>query len=114
MADPTESRLSVRRSWLKNHASSVPSRNRVPPTIPEVTPEKDPQIRVVTLISMPSPRRARPVELTRASSDSSWIHKGKSREDRLELTPLAVGVTELKVIMEEEDGKMDLVPKKLV
>jgi len=84
----------------------MPSRSKFPPTIPEVLPEKDPQIRVVTLISMPSPHRARAATLTRAPSDSSWMYKGKSREERLDLAPLTVGITELKVILEEgeEDG----------
>lgn len=81
--------------------------------------EKDPHIRVVTLIKMPTPRSPRSSvnfssigELNlnaESGSHQSYIslQKGKSREERLDLSPVAVGVTELKVILEEDEGKGD-------
>jgi len=65
--------------------------------------DKDPYIRVVTLITMPSPHRSRPTEHLRAESEGGWSTKGKGREERLDMTPIAMGITELKVLLEDED-----------
>jgi len=97
----------------------VPSRTIDPP-IPEGKEEKladkeppqtqlpQPHIRVATLISMPTPPQSRPLVRRESSSSSYNVVKGKWKEERATfqvLASVAVGVTELKVNLEE--GKVE-------
>jgi len=88
----------MRRRTPQSSSSSVPTLSS---PLVESSPEKDPHIRIVTLIAMPTPRPMRPNPPSRVASNSSWSLKGKWKEDKLDLSPITVAVTELKVVLEE-------------
>jgi hypothetical protein len=104
-----------RRSPESSSSSSAPMQSAALTPLPLDGPgskrfgvaDKDPHIRVVTFISMPSPHRSRPTERSRAESEGSWSTKGKGREERLDLTPITMGVTELKVVLDDVQNLPD-------
>jgi len=106
-ANSNDSSILLSKAWMRKRTpqpstSSVPTLNNAPETA-ETLANKNPHIQVVTLIAMPTPHRVRPNPPPRVESDSSRNVKGKWREERLDLTPITVGVTELTVILEDPD-----------